>query len=467
MRAGKDVNRQWEVVEDTLSGGRTTCCAWNRRGTMLACGTASGSIVIWCWDVRAVTREFSRSDETDEEDAATLSVQWSGDGRKIVAAKSDGKVEVWDVLEEDVRAVLSNVGLCSSVGFSAARPKGDTLVISPSVQRAPYVRGTSLRGQKEMEMPSPHDAPIPGFAVCSKNGKYIFVGDAKGLVSVVDAEATRLVRSFDVPNATMVKRLELCRNGKHLLAVTNAQTLYGFDVDDAATEASEVLRPAREYASPWASRLQWGAAAYPWNGEFVYGVSSGAPHEIHVWDRASGELKCVLEGPAEAKGVTQLAAHPIRDCAIALGSNGYMYVWSRKHVEDWSAFDPSFVTLVDNNEYVEAEDEFDAKPPGEKQTRRGQIPVERLDPDDAPDLFTGSPNDFYTDNSDDDVLHALPIRIKPDPAAEKFAAERRAKWDRKAKRREERKRAEEEASKKVKESENKDVAEKTMETKAG
>ncbi|ABO95573.1 predicted protein, partial [Ostreococcus lucimarinus CCE9901] len=115
-----------------------------------------------------------------------------------------------------------------------------------------------------------------------------------------------------------------------------------------------------------ASRLQWSAAAYPWNGEYVYGMCSGAAHEMHVWDRASGELKCVLEGPAEAKGVVQLAAHPIRDVGIALGSNGNIYVWARKHKEDWSAFDPTFTTLVDNKEYVEKEDEFDAKPPVEK-----------------------------------------------------------------------------------------------------
>jgi COMPASS component SWD1 len=36
-----------------------------------------------------------------------------------------------------------------------------------------------------------------------------------------------------------------------------------------------------------------------------------------------------------------------------------MYVWSRAFAEKWSAFEPGFVELDDNEEYVEREDEFD------------------------------------------------------------------------------------------------------------
>ena len=437
----------WEVVEDRLSHQRTMCCAWNRRGTLLACGTSSGTIVIWCWDTRAPTREFrAESDDDGGERAAVLSVHWSLDGRKIVAAKSDGRLEVWDVLDEDVSAVLSNVGLCSSALFAASAPKGTTLIVSPSVGKSPYVRGTSLRGQRETEIPSPHDAPVTGLALSSKNGKYIFVGDARGTVSVVEQDEMRLVQSIAVPNATLVKRLELCRNGKHLLAVTNAQTICGFDVDDSAS-SGDVLANAREYESPSASRLQWGEAAYPWNGEYVYGVSNGAAHEIHVWDRATGALKCVLEGPAESKGIVQLSAHPIRDIGVALGANGNLYVWSRKYKEDWAAFDPSFKTLVDNKEYVEKEDEFDVKP--STSTAPKQPQPYTIDVDNLPECLFKKVN-YYTDESGDDVLHGLPPRIEPDPELEKVMAARREKWDRKAKRREKRKAEDKAAAKEAK-----------------
>jgi len=454
-----------EVVEERLAHERTTCCAWNRRGTLLACGTSSGTIVLWCWDTRAVTRTWKASrGESEDEDGesrgggdadsdAVLTIAWSLNGRKIVVSKASGVIEVWDVLEEDTTAVISNAGLCASVCFSNASSSGSTLIVSPNA-RAPYVRGSGLRGAKETSLPSPHggdDIAAPAaLALSSKNGKYVFVGDAKGAVSVVDAQTMSLVQTIAVPNASLVKRLELCRNGKHLVVVSNAPTIFGMDVNDSESAGADVLSQGVEYQSPSASRLQWGAAAYPWDGAYVYGVSSGAPHEIHVWDRVTGVLKCVLEGPGESKGVTHLATHPIRDVAVALGANGQLYVWSRKHVEDWSAFDPSFVTLVENKEYVEREDEFDVKPPVEKTMTSAAASVLDVEPD----TFTNALNEalqkkvkYYSDDTDEDVLHHLPLRIKANPEAQRIVEERRAKWERKAKRREKRARDEAERAK--------------------
>ena len=412
--------------------------------------------MLWCWDTRAVTRTWKASrGESEDDDGesrgggdadsdAVLTIAWSLNGRKIVISKASGVIEVWDVLEEDTTAVISNAGLCASVCFSNASSSGSTLIVSPNA-RAPYVRGSGLRGAKETTLPSPHggeDTAAPAaLALSSKNGKYVFVGDAKGAVSVVDAQTMSLVQTIAIPNASLVKRLELCRNGKHLLVVSNAPTIFGMDVNDEATGAA-VLSSGSEYESPSASRLQWGAAAYPWDGAYIYGVSSGAPHEIHVWDRETRALKCVLEGPSDSKGVTHLATHPIRDVAVALGANGHMYVWSRKHVEDWSAFDPSFVTLVENKEYVEAEDEFDVKPAPEK-TAREPVDVEETE-NTLPDAFFDAlkKGKYYSDDTDEDVLHHLPLRIKANPEAQRIVEERRAKWERKAKRREKREREE-------------------------
>jgi len=394
--------------------------------------------VLWCWDTRRCARALARGDAhgTSERDAA-VACSWTLDGRKLAISRASGSVDVWDVAEEDVVAVIANVGTCASASFLSSSAQGGTLVISP-LNRGAYIRGTSARGGREIALPSPYggeeDAP-PSIAVSSKSGKYVFAGDARGGVSVVDATTMALVQTIAVPDASLVKRLELCRNGKYLLAVTNAPTIFGMDVDEA-NEAGVVLTPGLQYESPAASRSQWGAAAYHWDGSSIYGVNSGAAHEIHVWDRASGALKCVLEGPSEAKGVVQLAMHPVRDIAVALGANGSLYVWSRKHVEDWSAFDPAFVTLVENKEYVEREDEFDARPPPEKPEA---VNVEDAEIFDFPPEFfdPGERVKYYTDE-DEDVMHSLPLRIIPNPEIARLMEERRAKWERKAKRRERR-----------------------------
>jgi COMPASS component SWD1 len=143
--------------------------------------------------------------------------------------------------------------------------------------------------------------------------------------------------------------------------------------------------------------------------------------------------------------VIQLAAHPIRDCAIALGVNGTLYIWSRKFQENWSAFDPTFTTLIENQEYVEKEDEFDIKPIDTTLSKKERFTIV---PHENPlALFATAVPDWYTDNSDDDVLHHLPLRIKPNAEVIKIMEARAKKRERKRKRREEREAAKKEAAK--------------------
>jgi len=47
-----------EVIEESLQRGRATCVAFNRNGTLLATGTASGVVEIWDFETRAVAREL-------------------------------------------------------------------------------------------------------------------------------------------------------------------------------------------------------------------------------------------------------------------------------------------------------------------------------------------------------------------------------------------------------------------------
>ena len=246
----------------------------------------------------------------------------------------------------------------------------------------------------------------PGHAVFSLSGAHAFVAGARGVVTVVETATADIVQACKVPDAALIKRLELSVCGKHLLVLGNGRTVASYDVDESANAKDEtpanvlksappanafalgadeddgddedeevrdhvsrdvketnrqkkgVLTPSRVFANA-NSRGQWSAAAFSHDARFAVAASSGGAHELHVWRRESGEVRAVAVGAEASKGVAQIVPHPTRAVFVVLGSNGVMYVWSRAFAEKWSAFEPGFVELDDNEAYVEREDEFD------------------------------------------------------------------------------------------------------------
>ena len=433
-----------EVLEESLQRGRATCAAFNRRGTLLAAGTAAGVVEIWDFETRAVARELfdARATMVRTRDplaggdlgsgfdsvrdasttAAVLSVHWSRDGKKLISSCADGSVSVWDVRENDVvfRAVFD--APLHDARFSPTNP---SLALAAPSDDGPMTFALT-RGRRRAPLPTmPGDIDVPslvcripsagvlgnttpGHAVFSKTGAHAFVAGARGVVTVVETATADIVQACKVPDAALIKRLELSACGKHLLVLSNGRTVASYDVDETANDGDDddsrkqpeapvvnafalgaaddddedatmmdgtddpsdktntqrqrqrkgVLTPSRVFANA-ASRGQWSAAAFSHDARFVAAASSGGAHELHVWERESGSLCRVAVGAEASKGVAQIVPHPTRAVFVVLGSNGVMYVWSRAFAEKWSAFEPGFVELDDNEEYVEREDEFD------------------------------------------------------------------------------------------------------------
>ena len=233
-----------------------------------------------------------------------------------------------------------------------------------------------------------------GYAL--KSGDHVFVANRRGVVTVVETKTLDIVQACKVPDATIVKRLELSKDGRTLLVVSNAPSLTSYAVRerdrlaDARNRAAAeglappgVLTPAGSFANP-TSRNQWNAAVFTHDGRRVVGASAGGAHELHCWRVCDDEdedeearaiaggggnfgsgrflaatLERVATGTREAKGVAQMAPHPTRPLCVALGANGAMYAWAKAYDENWSAFEPGFVQLDENEVYVEREDEFD------------------------------------------------------------------------------------------------------------
>ena len=184
-----------EVIEESLQRGRATCVAFNRNGTLLATGTASGVVEIWDFETRAVARELvdertlQENEDTNEEThdfgnqkqagpGAVLSVNWSGNGRRLLAAYADGSVTVWDVQENDTvfRAVLDAPlhdarYSPNSVRIDWAFPNPSThCFISQLVTVCPYIAQYNtdtffLRKQNSLALVAPSDDSPATFAL--------------------------------------------------------------------------------------------------------------------------------------------------------------------------------------------------------------------------------------------------------------------------------------------------------------
>lgn len=385
-------------------------------------------IEIWDFETRAVARELvdERSVTTSHEHSgpgAVLSVNWSANGTRLLAAYADGSVTVWDVEENDTvfRAVLD-----APLHDARLSPNSNALALVAPSDESPMTFALN-RGRKRTtlpQMPGTLEVPSlvcriptsgwanavesnannqsPGHAVFSNSGRHAFVAGARGVITVVETATADIVQACKVPDSQVIKRLELSKCGNHLLAVSNSRTIASYNVDEDAlindsnnissknspgtvhnafdveedeegvdTDAKNnekdeqecqngILTPAVVFQNEH-SRGQWSCASFSHDGRFVVAASSGGAHELHVWDRESGKIQRIAVGAEASKGVAQIATHPLRSVFVVLGANGMMYVWSSTFSERWSAFEPNFVELDDNEEYVEREDEFDAE----------------------------------------------------------------------------------------------------------
>ena len=396
----------------------------NRRGNVLAAGTTKGTIVLWCFDTRAVVREFRNNnhseerrrrrkenspqsaavgeEEEEEEEEVSFPIRclcWRRDNRKIAAGDANGHVLIWDVLTGDLETRMTDIGTLNNIEFTK---DFKALLFSPAGFKAPMFRAISKRSGTmwpDTVVPLPggslDEADVHGCpAILTRSGNFCVYATTGGGLCVArlkeDGEGAQMRRGWKLvqtielvaKDAKMVKRLELSRDGKTLLVVSFSKCIVAFDVvgdvedkkrnkekedlknddnnNDDTGLETTVLKNRRQFENEH-SQSSWESACVAFDNKFVYAASSTASHEVHCWNLKTLELTRVLEGPNEAKGLIRSCYHPKRPLMIGVGANGIMYVWAKVYEESWTAFQPDFQELKENREYIEREDEFDIK----------------------------------------------------------------------------------------------------------
>lgn len=125
------------------------------------------------------------------------------------------------------------------------------------------------------------------------------------------------------------------------------------------------------------NRLSWNHVTFTATGEYV-AASTYNNHEIYVWERRTGSLTRILDGPKEEQGVIEW--HPQRHFLATCGlETGRIYIWSIVPEQKWARLAPDFAQVEENQEYIELEDEFDIYGQEELTKRRLDAEDEDID----------------------------------------------------------------------------------------
>jgi len=137
----------------------------------------------------------------------------------------------------------------------------------------------------------------------------------------------------------------------------NDRTLRTYLVLRDEPQESISLSPQHKFQD-LVSRTPWSGVSFSGDSDYVMGGAAQATaHNVYVWDRESGVLFKILEGPREPLVSAQW--HPSKPMLASIASSGDIYLWSAPSTEVWSAYAPGFEELEENVEYDEPEDEFD------------------------------------------------------------------------------------------------------------
>ncbi|XP_016421702.1 LOW QUALITY PROTEIN: retinoblastoma-binding protein 5 [Sinocyclocheilus rhinocerous] len=256
---------------------------------------------------------------------------WSRDGHKLVSASTDNIVSQWDVLTGDCD---QRFRFPSPILKLQYHPRDMDKVLVCPMKSAPVL--LTLSDAKHVVLPVDDDSDLNVVAAFDRRGDYIYTGNAKGKILVLNTNKQDLVASFRVTtgtsNTTAIKSIEFARKGSCFLINT-------------ADRISALCR-----------RTPWKRCCFSGDGEYIV-AGSARQHALYIWEKSIGNLVKILHG-TRGELLLDVAWHPVRPI-IASISSGVVSIWAQNQVENWSAFAPDFKELDENVEYEERESEFD------------------------------------------------------------------------------------------------------------
>ncbi|CED82927.1 WD40 repeat protein [Phaffia rhodozyma] len=345
-------------------------------GSFIASGRADGAVCVWDVETkRPVWIEQGHAESVE-------TVCWSRNSRFLLTSSRDATCIIWDLETGDRKQVIRFKAPVLGAFFHPHNSQIFLATLSTHetylVDLRPSSRGryelfdtdtsdptysSSTNGQSDEKGKGKDIRKTSGFVVAkfSPDGRKIFLGTRSGELIVMDGE-TRLVETRTKLCNAIIKSMEFDLSGRNLVINSSDRAVRVLSVapvypeDPRSVFRVELLHRFQDTIN----RTPWCGVGFSGDGEYVFGgAGHRISHDIYIWDRSSGTLVKVLEGPKQP--LDDVHWHPTKPVIASVSSLGSIHLWVTAQADTWSAFAPGFEELEENAIYAEKEDEFDVE----------------------------------------------------------------------------------------------------------
>ncbi|BGP08186.1 chromatin binding protein [Rhodotorula toruloides] len=370
------------------------CARFNPRGLFaghyLAVGRLDGVVIVLDFETKCIVRWLEGHVK------AVTTVCWSSNSRYLLTASRDWNAIIWDLSASAADTVEGErrhtVRFDAPITSADLHPRNSKmLVVTLHGQTQPvFVDLREGGGRWELEPPPDEEEvqeeeddedmeiirEVATFARFNPRGDLIYVGTSRGNIHIWDVYTKEWLWTEYIGVPAPVKQLAFNKTGSSIILNSNDRCirLIALSPDppeppsDEEEAAEFELPPPRPLRIPYfevvhrfqdlVNRTPWNGCGFSSDGEYIIGgAGHKAAHNIYIWDRETGTLVKILEGPKDP--CEDLDWHPSRPLIASVSSLGMIHTWVTPIVENWSAYAPGFEELDENREYEEREDEFD------------------------------------------------------------------------------------------------------------
>ncbi|KTW30341.1 hypothetical protein T552_00813 [Pneumocystis carinii B80] len=369
-----------ENLTSSLSYGHAMLIRFDKKGDHLAAGLFDGVIIIWDLLTNGVSRILKGHTRPIQ------SVCWSIENRYLLSAARDWRCVLWDLKDGSrvkmirfnapiwgaelhpfdreifVASLLEDVPILTNISGG-----GIQKYVLPTAPKRPLKEGTE-EGEIDEKVISQDTKQFTLVCTFDSTGKYIYSGTTKGWLNIISSTSLEILYSFRLTNSN-IKQIRLSPTGKTLAINSTDRIIRTLPIFDNPENLNDDSIEVEHKFQDVINRFQWNACAFSSSGEYVMASTYRSAHVIYIWDRNTGSLVKILEGPKEE--FIDIDWHPVFPFIAAAGlETGTIYIWSIPRTEGWSAFAPDFTELEENILYEEREDEFDIVP---EETKKSKI----------------------------------------------------------------------------------------------